>query len=99
MKLYLRTPTYINHSDLRFAAAPFQTFLSQIHSQIPAAEFGSCLPGNAGKEPGRAHRCLLSAAFGCPVTQLALTTLQETGSTILKGLELYLDTVGNIRGI
>lgn len=31
------------------------------------------------------HRCLLSAALGCRVTQLALTTLHETGSTILKG--------------
>lgn len=67
MKSYLKTLIYINHRDLRCAAAPFQTLVSQTCSHTPAAEVGSCLPRNAGKQPGRAHQSSTGVCSALPL--------------------------------
>lgn len=61
MKLYLRTLTYINYSDPRFATPPFQIFMLQTCSFTTAAEVRSCLPVNTENQPGSVYQSTVTA--------------------------------------
>lgn len=106
MNLYRRTLNYINHSDPGFATPPFQTVMLQIWSFITAAEVGSCVPVNTENQPGSVCQSTVIApqAFAQCCLWISRQTISAHNSAwkrrhYIQGLELYLDTVGNISGI